>query len=482
MVRRLPSQPPVLPGFSYVHVLGSGGFADVFLYEQNMPRRQVAVKVMLSEVVNDQVRQMFQAEANLMAQLSAHPSILTVYQASVSSDGRPYLVMELCSASLSERYRREPLPVPEVLRIGIKIGSAVETAHQAGVLHRDIKPSNILLTAYGHPVLSDFGIASTLTAQKDQDSVGLSIPWSAPEVLLDETPGTLASEVWSLAATVYSLLAGRSPFEIPGGANSSSDLMSRIARAKPQPIGRPDVPASLEDVLRRAMSRKPESRPASALELVRELQLVETELGMPQTPAEIAMDDWALGTVADEEDRTRLRPVATGSSPARDGRKRRRRRAATTTEFAPVGTIREPSGPTGPFSKSRTREESAGFRRLAWVVAGAAVLVTALGATALIVLLRTVGSGIPVVSDVQAQLESAGRVTFSWADPGLAEGDRYQITVTDEGIVSTPSLQEAPRFVVDAEPGDTVCVTVTVNRNGTSGVASAEKCVDVAEG
>jgi serine/threonine protein kinase len=94
VARRLPSQPPVLPGFSHVHVLGSGGFADVFLYEQNMPRRQVAVKVMLSEVVNDQVRQMFQAEANLMAQLSSHPSILTVYEASVSSDGRPYLVME----------------------------------------------------------------------------------------------------------------------------------------------------------------------------------------------------------------------------------------------------------------------------------------------------------------------------------------------------------------------------------------------------
>lgn len=481
MVRRLPSQPPVLPGFSYVHVLGSGGFADVFLYEQNMPRRQVAVKVMLSEVVNDQVRQMFQAEANLMAQLSAHPSILTVYQASVSSDGRPYLVMELCSASLSERYRREPLPVPEVLRIGIKIGSAIETAHQAGVLHRDIKPSNILLTAYGHPVLSDFGIASTLTGQKDQDSVGLSIPWSAPEVLLDETPGTLASEVWSLAATVYSLLAGRSPFEIPGGANSSSDLMGRIARAKPQPIGRPDVPASLEEVLRRGMSRKPENRPASALELVRELQLVETELGMPQTPAEIAMDDWALGTVADEEDRTRLRPVATGSSPSRDGRKRRRR-PAVTTAYAPAGSVRDPSGPSGPFSKSGTREESAGFRRLAWVIAGAAVLVAALGATALIVLLRTVGSDIPVVSDVQAEPGSGGRVVFTWDDPGIAQGDSYQISVSDDGAVSTPSLQETPRFVVDAEPGATVCLTVTVNRNGTPGAASAEKCVDVAEG
>src|SRR6478735_12600509 len=109
MVRRLPSQPPVLPGFSYVHILGSGGFADVFLYEQNMPRRRVAVKVLLNEVVNDRVRQMFQAEANLMARLSTHPSILTVFQASVAADGRPYLVMEFCSSSLAQRYRGQPL-------------------------------------------------------------------------------------------------------------------------------------------------------------------------------------------------------------------------------------------------------------------------------------------------------------------------------------------------------------------------------------
>ncbi|MFH6779954.1 serine/threonine-protein kinase, partial [Clavibacter michiganensis] len=216
MARRLPSAPPVLPGFTYVTVLGYGGFADVFLYEQDMPRRQVAVKVMLAEIVTERLRAMFRAEADLMAQLSAHPSVLTVHQASVAADGRPYLVMELCSSSLSDRYRREPLGVAEVLRVGIRIASAVETAHRAGVLHRDIKPANILTTAFGHPVLSDFGIASTLEDAAATDAVGLSIPWSAPEVLAAESPGTVRSEVWSLAATVYSLLAGRSPFEVPG--------------------------------------------------------------------------------------------------------------------------------------------------------------------------------------------------------------------------------------------------------------------------
>ena len=260
MARRLPSAPPNLPGFSYVRALGSGGFADVFLFEQNMPRRQVAVKVLLAEVVNDQVRQLFQAEANLMAQLSSHPSILTVFQAGVSADGRPYLVMEYCSSTLSQRYRAEPLAVAEVLRIGVMIASAVETAHRAGILHRDIKPSNILTTAYGHPVLSDFGIAATLSEAERSDAVGLSIPWSAPEVLIDDVSGSVASEVWSLGATLYSRLAGRSPFEHPGSDNTSADLMARISKAKVPDIGRTDVPPRLELILRRAMSRRPEAR------------------------------------------------------------------------------------------------------------------------------------------------------------------------------------------------------------------------------
>ena len=476
VARRLPSQPPVLPGFSYVHVLGSGGFADVFLYEQNMPRRQVAVKVMLNEVVNEQVRQMFQAEANLMAQLSAHPAILTVYQASVSADGRPYLVMELCSASLSERYRRESIPVPEVLRIAVKIGSAIETAHRAGVLHRDIKPSNILLTAYGHPVLSDFGIASTLTASREDDSVGLSIPWSAPEVLLDEVPGSIASEVWAFAATVYSLLAGRSPFELPGGSNTSSDLMSRIARAKPQPIGRADVPASLEALLRRAMSRRPELRLGSVLELVRELQLIETELGVPQTAIEVAMDDWALGTVADLEERTRLRPLA-GAQKAPVVR-RRRRGSGRDGDYSPVGTVREVSGP-GPRSNSRATSPARVPRPVTGVIVAVSALVIVLAVIAVVLSFRvaSAGTAIPVVTDISASL-SGNSVRFSWQDPGLASTDRYQIQVTG----GTSSIQLTPRFVVDAAPGQHVCITVAVNRDGKIGDSSAEKCVDVPHG
>lgn len=477
MARRLPSQPPTLPGFAHIRILGSGGFADVFLYEQNMPRRQVAVKVMLSEVVNDHVRQMFQAEANLMAQLSTHPSILTVYQASVSSDGRPYLVMELCSSSLNQRYRTERLPVAEVLRVAVKIGSAIETAHQSGVLHRDVKPSNILTTAYGHPVLSDFGIAATLGESQNLEAVGMSIPWSAPEVLMDETAGTVESEVWAFAATVYSLLAGRSPFEVPGEPNKSTDLISRINRAKPHPVGRGDVPVSLERTLARAMSRKPENRQRSILEVIYELQAVETELGVPQTPIEVAMDDWALATVADLEDRTRIRGGQSPVSSVAERRRRRRRAAALQDNYSGVGTLIRDSR-AGPRSTgSHPMPKGKGMQALAWVLVAAAVLVIALAATATLVLIRSTSiTDIPAVSDIQAKVTDAA-VEFTWSHPaGSIATDSYQIATGD----GQPTVQQRqPSFVVDAEPGDRVCITVTVNREGKTGTTSAEKCADI---
>ena len=474
MARRLPSQPPNLPGFSYVRVLGSGGFADVFLYEQNMPRRQVAVKVMLAEVVTSQVKQMFQAEANLMAQLSTHPSILTVYQASVSGDGRPYLVMELCSSAIGSRYRSEPLPVAEALNVGVRIASAVETAHRSGVLHRDIKPSNILTTAYGHPVLSDFGIAATLSEADVTEAIGLSIPWSAPEVLLDETSGTVASEVWSLGATVYSLIAGRSPFEVPGKENTSAELIHRITKGRPQPIDRPDVPPRLEQVLLRSMARKPAQRQRSALEFVRELQAVEQELGLPQTPVEVATDDWARATAVDPEDRTRVKGVV-AVDPTGSARRRRRAPASVTTTRSPTRTIvRENAGSagsapgTGPAVAARTS------RALVYSLVACAVLVVVLGVTAAIVLVRAGASDdIPTVRDLSGRVDGS-TVVFSWSDPGLKSGDIYQVTVDDQ----PPASQRTSEFRVDARAGQTVCVTVTVNRDGKTGSPSGEKCVE----
>jgi len=469
MARRLPSTPPVIAGFTPVHVLGSGGFADVFLYEQDMPRRQVAVKVLLDEVVDERVRQMFQAEANLMARLSTHPSILTVFQASVAADGRPYLVMELCSSSLSERYRREPIPVSEVLSIGIRIGAALETAHREGVLHRDIKPSNILLTAYGNPVLSDFGIAATLGSTDPDEPVGMSIPWSAPEVLGDESHGTIQSEVYSLAATVYSLLAGRSPFEVRGGKNGAADLMARVDKGGVKPTGRADVPPTLERLLATAMSRRPQNRPSTVVELVRGFQQVEAELGIPQTAADIAVESWAIATPVPQGDRTVVREL---QPPARTGGRRRTRRpvqgGSATGGAHSIGTVHR----TGSVTRARRRRRTS----LVWATSLAVVVVAALAVATVFVVTRLGTGAIPVVADVRATTD-ADSVTFSWSDPGLGTGDTYVISSN-----GSSSQQSGTTFVVSGSRGDEQCITVAVNRDGKTGAASSEECATIGSG
>ncbi|WP_341579375.1 serine/threonine-protein kinase [Microbacterium schleiferi] len=348
MAGRLPAAPPILSGFTYVRPLGTGGFADVFLFEQNMPRRPVAVKVLLQDIVDDGLLRMFNAEADVMARLSAHPSILTIYQASVSADGRPYIVMEHCPNSMTNRYRRELIPVAEIVALGVKIGSALETAHRAGLLHRDIKPSNILMTAFGAPVLSDFGIAASINARGDGEVFAMSVPWSAPEVVDESISGSIPSEVWSLGATIYTLLAGRSPFEIAGsGQNGRDQLKGRIRKAQYTPIGRSDVPPSLEAVLQRSMSKDPARRQASAAQFAYELQVVQHEMGLPSTPLEIAVDEWAAaGAAIDFQDNSLRGPVR----PTVEHASRRPQRASRSTarRVSLDGTVLAGSSPSRP--------------------------------------------------------------------------------------------------------------------------------------
>ncbi|GIG27530.1 serine/threonine-protein kinase [Cellulomonas marina] len=283
--------PPVLPGLRFLHSLGRGGSADVLCYEQEHPRRLVAVKV-LHAAPAPEVRARFLHEADLAARVSHHPSIVTVHAVTSTEDGRPCLVLEHCPGpSLGDRYRTERLEVPEVLRTGVRLASAVETAHRAGILHRDIKPANVLTTDLGRPVLTDFGIAEHRRAAGAAGAAGLSVPWAPPELLADGSEGDERSDVWSLAATLYSLLAGRSPFEVPGGSNTAVDLVQRIERAALPPTGRADVPPALEAVLARAMNRAPARRHGSALSVAHALQQVEHELGLPVTAVDVQGED-----------------------------------------------------------------------------------------------------------------------------------------------------------------------------------------------
>ena len=311
MATRPPSDPPHIPGFTYERLLGSGGFADVFLYSQDLPRRQVAVKVLLAPTTDAASRAQFVAEANVMAQLSAHPSIVTIYHADTAGDGRPYLVMEYCPRpNLSVRYRTAPLGVAESVRIGIRLAGAVETAHRAGILHRDIKPANVLTTDYGWPALTDFGISVVQHSAQEAEAVGMSIPWSAPEFFDERAPRGVGADIYALTATVYTLLAGRSPFERGSGQNSALEMISRIEHEPLPPLPRDDVPDSLQETLRRGMAKKPEHRFGSAAEFARTLQRIEQELQLAQTSLDLPDTSWIHVPDAVGEDlRTRVRSV-----------------------------------------------------------------------------------------------------------------------------------------------------------------------------
>lgn len=306
---RPPSPPPQLDGFDYVEPLGTGGFADVFLYEQQQPRRRVAVKVLLADRLASGAAQEFADEANVMAMLSTHPAIVTIYQTGVAADGRPYLVMEYCPRpNLQQRARKEPFSVAEALRVGVQVAGAVETAHRAGVLHRDIKPANILVTAYNRPALTDFGIASTTGAVSE--AAGMSIPWSPPESFGDPPQGGVRSDVYALAATLYTLLTGRSPFEKPGQRNSGADLIARIESEPLPPLGRADVPESLGRVLDRGMAKNPDDRFGSAVAFARALQKIQIELSHSVTPIDIVDDHQPEPDRDDDDDGlTRVREV-----------------------------------------------------------------------------------------------------------------------------------------------------------------------------
>lgn len=268
-------------------MLGSGGFSDVYLYEQDRPRRKVAVKVLTADLKTEGARASFESEANLMAQLSAHPYIVTIFEAEITDSGHSYLAMEYCSRpSLDMQYRQGRFSADRALEIGIQVASAVETAHRAGIAHRDIKPANVLVTDYNRPALTDFGISGTMDSTQ-HDGGGMSIPWSPPESFGAGATDGVKVDIWALGATIYTLLAGHSPFVIPGADNSQRQLTDRIGSAALPRLGRADVPQALELVLATAMAKSPHSRYRTAKDFARALMRVQADLNLSVTPFEV---------------------------------------------------------------------------------------------------------------------------------------------------------------------------------------------------
>lgn len=181
------------------------------------------------------------------------------------------------------------MSLESVLDIGVQIASALETVHRSNLIHRDIKPSNILVNSFGTPVLSDFGIAGDMNVADTSDQVAMSLPWSAPEVVSMQTLGSVASDIFSLGATLYSLLAGRTPFESDDAKqNDNEKLKARILKGIYTPIPRAGIPRMVEELLNKAMYKDPSQRFGSMQEFAMALNEVQASLQFQVTRLSIA--------------------------------------------------------------------------------------------------------------------------------------------------------------------------------------------------
>ncbi|NKY25263.1 protein kinase domain-containing protein [Nocardia gamkensis] len=261
-------------GFENAVEIGRGGFGVVYRCRQVALDRTVAVKVLSAELdADNQAR--FAREQRAMGRLTAHPNIVTVLETGAIGSGQPFLVMPYHPLNSLDAWIRQhgPLPLERVLSIGVKIAGALASAHRLGIVHRDVKPGNILLTEYGEPALTDFGIAHIAGGFQTAAGIVTGSPaFTAPEVLegVDPTP---AADVYGLGATLFCALTGHAAFERHSGEN----VVAQFVRMSTQPV--PDLrekglPEDVSALVEAAMSRDRHERPSAAAlgEAIRQVQ------------------------------------------------------------------------------------------------------------------------------------------------------------------------------------------------------------------
>jgi serine/threonine protein kinase len=260
---------PRVQGLSEWRPLARGGRSVVWAARQLTLDRPVAVKVYQREL-DEADRSRFLREA-AAASLSDHPGIVTAHDAGILPDDRPYLIMDLCSGgSLTEWLKPENRPSEERVRqVGVRIADALAAVHAGGVLHRDVKPANILIDSFGNPGLADFALATVAGAATTAPDAVCSTPAYAPPEF-GMQPATESGDVFSLAATLYALLAGRPPCDV-GAAPVALKQTVEIAERRIGPILRvnrylpiPGVNRYLMDVLLTGLSNDPVDRPTAA--------------------------------------------------------------------------------------------------------------------------------------------------------------------------------------------------------------------------
>lgn len=428
--------PEHVAGYRELEPVGRGGFSTVYRARHERLDRLVALKVLACDGADRRALRRFQRECELAGRLADHPHVVAVLDAGTTRSGRPYLAMEYrAGGSLADRLRAGgPLPVDEVVRIGVQISGALAAAHEAGVLHRDIKPENVLLSRYGDAALADFGIAQLADGWDGATRTGALSPYHAAPEVLDGAPGSVAGDIYALGSTLYQLLAGRPAFQA-GPDEGIAPVILRILHEPPPPLVRGDVPEALTALLWRAMAKRPADRFSTADQLAAALCAVRGDRQGWPVPPLVSLPGAARARVP-------------GTPPEPD--------SGLVLAGTPAGWPRNgPSGsdPTATMPRpgraaARDAEEAAPVRRrrgLAVGVAVTAVAMLAAGGAAYLTLrpagsararvtLSPAGSPSPVPSAslaLAAPQQLAARdggttVTLSWR---LPTGSRYPLVV-----------------------------------------------------
>ncbi|MCB5178284.1 serine/threonine-protein kinase, partial [Streptomyces antimicrobicus] len=262
---------PVDGRFELISPLGSGGMGTVWRARDIALHREVALKEVrppdpalaaAHPGLAVQLRERAVREARALARL-AHPHVVTIHhivEPAAGSDGHPWIVMELVKGgSLHDRLAQGPMPVADVLRLGLEVLSALRAAHAEGVLHRDVKPANVLLRPDGSAVLTDFGIAA-LHGSADLTATGDLI--GSPEYIAPERvrgqEGNPSSDLWSLGMLLYVAAEGVHPLRRATG-------LATVVAVLDEPIPAPTRSGPLGPVLERLLVRDPLARPDAAL-------------------------------------------------------------------------------------------------------------------------------------------------------------------------------------------------------------------------
>ena len=255
--------------------LGEGGMATVYKAYDTRLEREVAVKVIRTDLfgpsVLERMLKRFEREAKALARLS-HPHIIKVIDYG-EHNGSPYLVMEYLPGGTLKQRLGQPMRWQDAIRLLLPLAQALESAHESGLVHRDVKPSNILLTNKGQPMLTDFGIAKILENEDATALTGTGMGVGTPEYMAPEQwtgQASPQSDIYSLGVVFYEMVTGRKPYSADTPA---AILLKQATEPLPRPsLHAPGLPDVVERVLVKALARQPEDRYTGMGDLARALE------------------------------------------------------------------------------------------------------------------------------------------------------------------------------------------------------------------